>query len=176
MEKYYQIKTSSPELFWNRDPESDALQLSFKVTQMSPLPITPNNYYVFMHRTVDLDPSKFSFDSIFKISMMMAGRLFLCNFFFFSIFLTWNSSFIFFYDFINAENAVISNGPRDGTILITDWKGASFGHIFRPSINSIRKGLDYLQNANPYKTRAVHILNSSHLLQTLFCKIYLIFN
>ena len=64
----------------------------------------------------------------------------------------------------------MTHGPRNGSILISDWKGASFGHIFRPSISSIMKSLDYVQNASPLKTRAVHVLNSSHLFQTLFCK------
>ncbi|CAG9803040.1 unnamed protein product [Chironomus riparius] len=138
IEKYYQIKTTSPDLFWNRDPESEDLQLSFKVAQMAALPITPNNYFVFIYRTVDIDSKKFNFDSVFKTFMMMA------------------------------ENAMITNGPQDGAIFISDWKVSSFGHIFRPRISSIKKALDYIQNASPLKTRAVHILNASHLFQTLF--------
>lgn len=75
IEKYYEIKTSTPELFWNRDPESEELKLSFKIQQMAPLSITPNNCFVFMQRTVDLDTQKFNFDSVFKIFMMMAGMV-----------------------------------------------------------------------------------------------------
>jgi len=71
---------------------------------------------------------------------------------------------------LSLENALMTHGPRNGSILISDWKGASFGHIFRPSISSIMKALDYVQNASPLKTRAIHVLNSSHLFQTLFCK------
>ena len=82
LEKYYQIKTTSPDLFWNRDPESEDLQQSFRVTQMAGLPITPNNYFVFIQRTVDLDSKNFNFDSVFKTFMMMAGRFcFFMNFF-----------------------------------------------------------------------------------------------
>jgi hypothetical protein len=51
-------------------------------------------------------------------------------------------------------------GPRAGAVLVFDLKGVKFSHIFRPSINSIRKGLEFLQVANPINIKAIHVLNS----------------
>ena len=73
--------------------------------------------------------------------------------------------------FSSSENAILTHGPRNGSIFISDWTGASFGHLFRASISSIRKSLDFIQHASPMKMRAVHILNSSYLIQVLFCKL-----
>ncbi|XP_070491802.1 alpha-tocopherol transfer protein-like [Chironomus tepperi] len=138
IEKYYQIKTTSPEFFWDRNPESMELQRSFKVYQMASLPLAPNNCFVFITRSIDSNSKNFYFDDVFKTFMMIA------------------------------ENELMTHGPRYGSILISDWKGVSFGHLFRPSISSIMKSLDYVQNASPLKTKAVHVLNSSRLFQTLF--------
>ncbi|KAL7030133.1 hypothetical protein ACKWTF_006537 [Chironomus riparius] len=138
IESYYNIKNSSPELFWNRDPESKELQFSFQIQQMATLPISPDNCVVFIHRTVDTDPHKYHYDDVFKMFMMMA------------------------------EIAIFTNGPRNGSIFISDWTGAKFGHLFRASISSIRKSLDFVQNAIPMEIKAVHILNSSYLIQVLF--------
>jgi len=74
IEKYYHLKTSTPELFWNRNPESKALQRSFKVQQMAALPITPNNCFVFIQRSIDSNSKNFNFDDVFKSFMMMAGK------------------------------------------------------------------------------------------------------
>lgn len=74
IENYFEIKITTPELFWDRNPESSALQFSFKVQQMAPLPITPNNCYVFVHRVADLNPQNYYYDDVFKMFMMMAGK------------------------------------------------------------------------------------------------------
>ncbi|XP_070491774.1 alpha-tocopherol transfer protein-like [Chironomus tepperi] len=138
IQKYYEIKTSSPELFWNRDPDSEELQLTFKIQRIAALPITPDKSFVFIQRTVDPNTQIFNFDTVFKTFMMIA------------------------------EYNMLIHGPQDGSILISDWNGTKFGHIFQPRISSIRKGLDFIQHASPLKTKAVHILNSSHLFQVLF--------
>lgn len=75
IERYYQIKTSSPEFFWNRNPESKCLQRVFKVQQMASLPITPKNYFVFIQRSIDSNSKNFHFDDVFKTFMMIAGKL-----------------------------------------------------------------------------------------------------
>lgn len=74
MERYYSLKITSPELFWNRDPESEDLQFSFKIQQMAPLPITPDDCYLFIHRVSDADPKMYNFDDVFKMFIMMAGK------------------------------------------------------------------------------------------------------
>jgi hypothetical protein len=59
----------------NRDPESKELQFSFQVQQLASLPFSPDNCYIFIHRTADTDPQKYHYDDLFKMFMMMAGKL-----------------------------------------------------------------------------------------------------
>jgi len=74
IERYFHIKTTCPELFWNRDPDSKELQSAFQVQQMASLPLSPDNCYIFINRLADNDPHKYHFDDVFKMSMMMAGK------------------------------------------------------------------------------------------------------
>jgi len=59
-------------------------------------------------------------------------------------------------------------GPRDGAIFIYDLQGSSFSHVFRPTIHSIKKGIDYLQSANPIHIKSIHILNSFWIMELIF--------
>lgn len=46
---------------------------------MASLPITPNNCYAFVHRVADLNPQNYYYDDVFKMFMMMAGKINLCR-------------------------------------------------------------------------------------------------
>lgn len=52
-----------------------------------------------------------------------------------------------------------------------DLKGARFNHIFRPSVHSVRKGLEFLQTANPIEIKAVHVINSFWFMDLVFAMI-----
>jgi hypothetical protein len=52
-----------------------------------------------------------------------------------------------------------------------DLKGVRFNHIFCPSMQSVRKGLDMLQTANPILIKAVHVINSFWFMDLVFAMI-----
>ncbi|XP_070491800.1 alpha-tocopherol transfer protein-like [Chironomus tepperi] len=137
VEKYYELKATCPEFFWPRNLDSPELAFATTVHHMTTLPVSPDNCYVIMLKLVDTDPQNYNYDDLFKLFMMMA------------------------------ENAVMTYGPRDGLIFVLDFTGVSFGHLLRPSISSIMKCLDFVQNGNPLKPKAIHILNTTSLFQIL---------
>lgn len=53
------------------------------------------------------------------------------------------------------------NGPSPGTVFIFDLHGVTFGHMFRPSVNFIRKSLKFIQEGNPVIIKAIHVLNTA---------------
>lgn len=55
---------------------------------------------------------------------------------------------------------MFKHGPRDGFIFIFDLKGAGLGHLAKPSVKSMMKGMKFLQDAVPINLKAIHILNS----------------
>lgn len=74
LQRYYEIKQSSPEFFSNRNPESEKLQRAFKIQQMASLPISPDNCHIFIHRVSNANPREYDFDDVFKMFIMMAGE------------------------------------------------------------------------------------------------------
>ena len=74
IEKYYELKVSSPEFFWARNLELPELEFASKVHQMSTLPVSPDNCYVILLRLVDTDPQNYYYDDLFKLFGMMAGK------------------------------------------------------------------------------------------------------
>lgn len=68
------------------------------------------------------------------------------------------------------ETAIFKNGPQNGMISLIDMKGASFGHLFRPSISSMRKALKLLQEGCPVNLKAIHVLNTFPFVNVIMCK------
>lgn len=69
------------------------------------------------------------------------------------------------------EARTFKDGPRNGTIFIYDLKGGGIRHLFQPSITSIRKGIEFLQTGSPLNVQAIHIFNTSPLMDFIFCKL-----
>lgn len=40
--------------------------------------------------------------------------------------------------------------------------------MFRPSISSIRKGIDFMQVGSPLNVKAIHVFNASYLMEFIF--------
>lgn len=60
----------------------------------------------------------------------------------------------------NEEAAIFQNGPQNGMVCIIDMHGSGFGHLFRPGVTSMMKGLKLLQEGCPIELKAVHVLNT----------------
>lgn len=141
LSNYYELKQTTPEFFENRDIESAAVQASLKTVLTISLPITPNNYNVILTRFINRDPKAYDFDEATKAYIM------------------------------KVEEHTYRFGPRSGTIFITDLEGVSFGHLFRPSLSSIRKGMRLLQEASPMDVKEIHIMNSVPFLNAIIALI-----
>lgn len=143
---YYKMKQATPEFFGNRDVESKGIQSSLDHLDYVPLPITPDNYNLIFHRLSSFEPRHYVFDDAIK-------------------------TFI-----ITAEAYAYNNGPRDGTVFLFDLAGASFRHLFQPSISSIRKGMKFLQEGSPFDIKAVHVLNTVPFIDMIVGKLVAFFN
>lgn len=135
---FYEQKHSSPEFFSNRDLDSPEIQACLDNLIFVALPITPDNCNLILHKLKSHKPHDYVFEEAVKTYVM------------------------------KAEEYTYHNGPRSGSIFINDLTGASFMHLFRVSINSLRKGLKFLQEASPLDVKAVHILNVIPLFDTMF--------
>lgn len=130
LEIYYKMKKTTPEFFANRDLDNKEIQSSFDHQDYVSLPVTNDNQNLIFHRLSSYEPKHYVFDDAVK-------------------------TFI-----ISSEIYAYKNGPRSGTIFVFDLKGVGIGHIFRPSVSSIRKGMRFLQEGNPFDITAVHVLNT----------------
>lgn len=130
IESFYKMKKATPEFFANRDVESKEIQAALDHQDYVALPLTPDDNYLIFHRLSSFEPIHYVFDEAVK-------------------------TFI-----ITSEAYAYRNGPRAGTIFVFDLRGVRFGHLFRPGVNSVRKGMRFLEEGSPFDIKAVHILNT----------------
>lgn len=130
LKKYYKLKHSSPEFFKDRNLDSEEIQKSFENLIFVALPITPDNNLAFCHKLRSVDPKVYDFDGACKTFIM------------------------------KVEVTSCFQGPRDGVIFIDDLEGASVSHIFRASLNSVRKSMKFLQDGSPLEIKAIHVMNT----------------
>lgn len=128
--QHYKIKNDSPEFFKNRDVTAEDVQSSLKSQDYVILPSTPDNCTLILYRLSSYEPSDYDFDHAAKTYIM------------------------------TFETAIFNNGPQNGMVGIIDMKGSRFGHLFRPRISSVRKGLRLLQEGCPIELKRVHVLNT----------------
>jgi hypothetical protein len=97
---------------------------------MTAFPITPDGCNLIGGRLANSEPKNYIFDNTTKTLIMISEASFLVN------------------------------GPHREIIYVISLKDTQFWHIFQPSINSIRKSLDFLENAVPVSVKAVYIFNT----------------
>ncbi|CRL02024.1 CLUMA_CG015172, isoform A [Clunio marinus] len=130
LNNYYKLKKTSPEFFKNRDLQNREIQESLDHQDYVALPITPDNCILIFHRLSSFKPKHYVFDDAVK-------------------------TFI-----VTSEAYAYRHGPRSGTIFVFDLTGASLSHLRQPAISSLRKGIRFLEDGNPFDIKAIHILNS----------------
>lgn len=130
LESYYKLKKATPEFFSNRDVESKEVQAALDHQDYVALPLTPDDYNLIFHRLSSFEPPHYVFDEAVK-------------------------TFI-----LTSEACAYRNGPRAGTIFVFDLRGVRFGHLFRPGVSSVRKGIRFLEEGSPFDIKAIHILNT----------------
>lgn len=53
----------------------------------------------------------------------------------------------------------MTQGPRDGFIILIDLKGTGLGHLSRPSIRSVQLVMKLIQECAPLNIKVIHLLN-----------------
>ncbi|XP_069679999.1 alpha-tocopherol transfer protein-like isoform X3 [Periplaneta americana] len=130
IEKYYNIRTTTPELFTKRDMELPENQKMLSVLNLAELPVKdPNGYHILFHSLKQTEPSKYIFADAARVYLMMI------------------------------DICIKHEGPSPGIVLLFDLTGVKFGHLRRLSLSLIRKFLVYLQEGLPVRLKAIHILN-----------------
>ena len=127
-----------PEFFSKRDLSSDEIQHCLDKYIYVSLPVT-DDCYVLLHKLISPDPKDYWFDAGVKTFIM------------------------------KTEACLFHGGPRAGSgiIFIDDLEGATIWHLFRPCLNSIRKGLKFLQEGSPFEVKAVHVVNTVWFLDKI---------
>lgn len=137
IENYYKIKKSTPEFFANRDIASEEIQKCLDNQDYIRLPITPDNCHLIFHRLSSHDAKTYSYDSAVKTFIMLT------------------------------ETDIYYNGPRSGVVYLFDLRGVGLMHLFKPSISSMRKGIQFLDEGMPIEIKAVHVLNSGMIFEMI---------
>ncbi|KAK6636496.1 hypothetical protein RUM43_010157 [Polyplax serrata] len=131
IEVYFQLRSSSPELFANRALKNPANELAWTITNMIAVPkTTPEGYNVLLYRLADSDISKLQFVDAMK-------------------------AFFLFNDVRLSED-----GLSPGYIVIFDMKGVSFSHLAKINLSAVRKFMNYIQEGHPARLKGVHVINA----------------
>ncbi|RZF38407.1 hypothetical protein LSTR_LSTR006533 [Laodelphax striatellus] len=137
LEKFFTMRGDSQEFFQNRDPLLPSIQNVFKIIDIIPLPkTTPEGFKVFVYRLEDPDPDKFNHLDYVRT----------------------------FFDIADTRIKTEKELPS-GEVPIFDMTGFSLRHMTRLSLPSLRKQMQYVQEAHPVKLRQIHIINTLPILE-----------
>lgn len=125
------LRAAAPEFFSQRDPLQANVQQAFDVVDVIPLPKrTPEDYQVFLYRLSDPDPEKLVYNDYVKMLLLVA------------------------------DVRILSEGSIPaGDVPIFDLQGVSLRHLTRVVLPSLRKYMQYFQEAHPVKLKHIHIIN-----------------
>ncbi|XP_039295700.1 alpha-tocopherol transfer protein-like [Nilaparvata lugens] len=137
LEKFFTMRGDSQEFFQNRDPLLPSIQNIFKIIDIIPLPkTTPEGYKVFVYRLEDPNPDSFNHLDYVRT----------------------------FFDIADTRIKTEKELPS-GEVPIFDMTGFSLRHMTRLSLPSLRKQMQYVQEAHPVKLRQIHIINTLPILE-----------
>lgn len=71
------------------------------------------------------------------------------------------------YFFMTCEVQNLINGTSEGQIVIFDPSGLSVGHIIHVNLMIVKKIAYYIQEAIPVRLKAIHVLNTMPIIDTL---------
>ncbi|XP_054276866.1 alpha-tocopherol transfer protein-like [Macrosteles quadrilineatus] len=136
IELFFKLRTEAPEFFANRDPTSPRIQSIFNLIDLLPLPkLTPEGYRCFLYRLSDTNPDNFHYTDYVKTFFMVGDTR------------------------LRTEKELVA-----GEVPIFDMTGWSLRHLTRIPLPSLRKYMQYSQEAHPVKLRQIHIINAVPIL------------
>lgn len=125
------LRAGAPEFFSQRDPLQPNVQKAFDVVDCLPLPTrTPEDYQLFLYRLSDTDPDNFNYNDYVKMLLLVAD-----------------------------VRIVSDPSIPAGDVPIFDMQGVSLRHMTRIVLPSLRKYMQYFQEAHPVKLKQIHVIN-----------------
>ncbi|XP_014256783.1 alpha-tocopherol transfer protein-like [Cimex lectularius] len=136
MDHFFCLRADTPEFFSDRDPLQPKMQEVFTQIDLLPLPqLTPEGLKCFLYRLADPNPDKFVFNEYAKCFFLVGDTR------------------------VKTETVI----PK-GEIIIFDMKGYSLRHLTKLHFPSLRKYMQYTQEAHPVRLKQIHVINVSSLL------------
>lgn len=138
IEKYYTLRTKTPEIFTNRNLKRPENHKMLTVVNCIELPVKdPNGYNILFHSLKQSDPSKYNLADSARLYFMMMDWCIRCE------------------------------GTTSGIVLFFDVSGVRFGHLIRLSLSLVHKILTYVQEGLPVRLKAIHVLNTISVMDHL---------
>ncbi|XP_073948034.1 alpha-tocopherol transfer protein-like isoform X2 [Choristoneura fumiferana] len=138
IEKNYAQRKNAPEMFDNRIVFSDELKPSTESIELVFLPEkSVEGYDIIFHRLHLTEPSKYHLEPSCKLL------------------------------FMTVDACLNKRGPTPGYIFLFDMRGVRLGHLTRVSLSSLKKFFQYVQEAQPVRMKAIHVLNTEPILDKL---------
>ncbi|XP_067015078.2 alpha-tocopherol transfer protein-like [Anabrus simplex] len=135
IENYYTVRSNTPYFFKDRDVSRPELQTALKTLVFCEFPgFDPNGYVVGYHRLRDTEPSHYVFNDGVKLL------------------------------FMGMDAGLHKYGSVPGFVIVFDMKGVRLGHLTRLNLRALHRFFIYVQEANPIRLKAVHVLNTSSLI------------
>lgn len=130
VEAYYELKSSTPEFFSNRDLAAPGLAHILNVVGISILPErTKEGYAVMCAKLINTDSSQFYLDDSIKLLFMVI------------------------------DSCLRNTTETRGMVFLFDNSGVTLSHLTRVSLSSIKKYFLYIQEAMPVRLKSIHIVN-----------------
>ncbi|ENN75018.1 hypothetical protein YQE_08333, partial [Dendroctonus ponderosae] len=134
---FFKYKAAAPEIFANREVESDELTQVRNTTNFAIMPQrTKENYAVLVGVLKDTSYSSFFVDSQVKLLYLLVELL-------------------------------LQDNPPDGLVVVLNLKGVGLMHITRLKISTVKKFFQFLQEAMPTQLKQIHIINSSYVFDKI---------
>jgi len=135
----YELKMKSPEIFRGRDPLNPNIQKVWECVGLTSLPKpTREGYKLLYSGLVDKDSSKFNLADTFKFIHM------------------------------GVDTTLRKDGLQKGYVLVLNAKGLSFAHCPITELPSVRRFVQYIQEALPMNIKGIHVINASLVSEKLY--------
>ncbi|XP_039291892.1 alpha-tocopherol transfer protein-like [Nilaparvata lugens] len=132
------LREQAPELFENRDPLSAPLQTVWDLTEYYILPgLTADGYKVFYAGVHDCEPTLYDFCDACKMFLMVG------------------------------ETELVQHGLCKGIVVVMDCKGASFRHLLKVKLRTVKSFLSYVQEGIPINIAQIHVINVSPIVDKM---------
>ncbi|KDR08116.1 alpha-tocopherol transfer protein-like isoform X2 [Zootermopsis nevadensis] len=138
IQAYYKIRSNSPEIFGNRDPNGHDVQQVLSILEFAVLPKKDQHGNAVMAvRFSDLDVTKFSHSGALKTYFMVQDVF------------------------------MLENGTVPGYVFLMDPKGCRFEHLSRLTLSYTKMYAEYIQDAFPGNVVANHFLNANYVTKAM---------